>query len=243
MTRVEMENFLVAGVQKYFNGRGLMSKYSISGMIGVFAFILSKAGYKYSFEYGAEKLVVIIDDFDYVVKIPMIDTSCREYEIYQEAKKIGLEEFFAPTYKPFAAQVGHHTLWMYCQKKIHIVNDMMNNTMDIEDSFNDEEICIKALCREVSNEWAMNSGGEPLLKDHRLFIIIPLLGMTRAQVLLDFLMEHRINDLWSANYSFSMENGLIFFDFAGYESNEEIAYFDYEEEEEELDIDYMEEYA
>lgn len=242
MTRMEMQIFLTNAFEDYFKTKNLLSVYSVAGMRKVISAILKDSGLEYYADSGAEKFVVIFEDFDYVLKIPLIDTECREYELYLAAEHEGIDDFFAYTYTPFGVQAGKNILWMYFQEKIKLGNEFYNQSMTLEDTFTDHQKQMRELCRQVSEEWSNSKVGEPLLKDFRLFTLIPLMCGDRAEALLNFLMRHRINDLWSANYACSKENGLIFFDFSGYESGNsglpydeeyyEDEYEEYEEEEE-----------
>lgn len=236
MTKIEMQNFLVESFTTELADTALSSIHSIRSLKRIFDNLFPGA---IGMDHGVEKLVVIFDKEDYVLKIPMLDTGCREWEVYKGAVMSGVSEFFAETFEPFAIPFKDGKLWMYFQKKVNTYSSF--NCFDIEKNFTEEEVKIQALCREVSYQWSEISYGEAMLKDHRLYTIIPLLGAEKAKALLDFLVLYRVNDLWSANYSFSLEEGLVIFDFAGYESYDEAEYYgeyydydyNYDEEEEE----------
>lgn len=172
--------------------------------------------------YGASKMVVFVQDEDgndenEVVKIPFHYYSGTPFEngegencddyilheqiIYEDAKDLGLEQFFAPNKK--IAQIGHTSI--YTQKKCYEVYSIKGSKF-LPEEYTEEE------------ETLANGIGQNRLNIGWWISVIRNYGVKLAGLLSDYI-DANITDLHYENYGFSQDGKPIIFDYAGFEES------------------------
>ena len=164
-----------------------------------------------SWDYGATKYVLILRQYDFVLKIPRYERTktnfCKlEVERYNDAISYGIEKILLPIQHlitindlPIYIQLKYST--SYCE----LSNNEINKLRQTVDTISEQEIC------NISQE--MNSMVTPatLWKAR----VAQLYGLTFLRKLVEWSNDYEVNDLHNSNYGFK-NNTPVIFDYSGY---------------------------
>lgn len=168
-----------------------------------------------SAEAGASKLVIIDQNLDYVIKIPMLEQNyginyCeKEREVYDEALQFGFEDFFA------------ECIWLgiYCGVPIYLMKKMEINNKELQNRFLDG---YKKSCKRNKVKYDITKANTIYnwgCQDNYLLVenLLETLDKEKLLSLIDFLMENQVNDLTEANIGFNKNGKIVFIDYSGFE--------------------------
>lgn len=191
---------------------------------------------------GASKFVFVPNDEDFVIKIVFDEYNLRrgEIELYQSAKRKGLEKFFAKSYSPFSISgtihnyddsesMSEYTFSLPCyfqeKKKDNYLSKRIKKNFFYDSAYRREEIksknskmketWIKKCARQFDRE---GTTYRPIYESEFFPIAEEILPFGEIKELIAFLAQHGINDLHTGN--FIIEKSVpIFFDYSGYGSS------------------------
>lgn len=175
-------------------------------------------------DWGETKVCLIIDDFDWVIKvafkrdmdrgfnskIDIKDYCAREAENYLRSQELGLDKYFAATYE--VGFIG--TTPIYLQERVDCNSDSIEDSLYeysdrenrewIEEQYDDED--------DIKDR--IYSYADELEDDERIRAI---LGYDdEIERLIDFTYENDIGDLHSKNWGFNQNGFAVILDFSGY---------------------------
>lgn len=195
-------NYLIEkGLKNYLNGYDMLHKvnkkfYEWKAQFGDMDFFIDN---------GQTKIVIIFDDEDWVVKIPldMPDYCEIEEDNYIEAANRGLEEFFAPTEFMYSIQ----DVPVYLQQRVIVDRDLFDDSF-----FNYSKNFFKRELYDNEDEYydAINKMVDDMDEIDRLRAVFG-----DNEELERFIEDFGINDLHSMN--FGILNGrYVLSDFSGF---------------------------
>lgn len=169
---------------------------------------------------GADKNVIIFEDYDFVLKIPKVSGS-REIEVFQAAKAAGWEKYFVPVKYINSFDFGDRTAIIYTQKKVSFFKD---NDWHFEDEIDSQSEELSETYDKIFPNYRIirKDGGFSYIVRSKKLVAFFLYRENKVLLkdFLDFLMEERVNDLHSSNFYISQNSGLQIFDYSGYDDSD-----------------------
>lgn len=164
---------------------------------------------------GASKIVIVFLEEDFVLKwtsSTRYDEATREYKIYQEAVKTGIEFIFPKT--EFCAEIGG--IKFYKQAKIQ--SSVSDLSYEKKEKYRKRTRNVsRKMCERISDGFYVEKFGGCNRDLNELWVRMLVLtyGKRVCKLLEDFTKVHRINDLHGGNIGYYNDKPIIL-DFAGY---------------------------
>ena len=170
---------------------------------------------------GADKEVVIFEEFDFVLKIPKVSGK-REIEIYESAVKNGFGDYFVETKEIFETMIGDKIVIAYLQKKINFskFNSKFNSSWNELSEIQKQEI--SNFYNEIKKYkvYLKDGSTSSIFRAIELAQFLYFLDETKRNDFINFALEEKINDLHSNNFIYyPRTNKLLIFDYSGYDSS------------------------
>lgn len=178
---------------------------------------------------GADKEVIIFEDFDFVLKLPKVSGK-REVEIYQSAKANGFEEYFAATKEILETTIGDKLVVVYLQKKINLEGKYENSYWNNLSKVQEKEI--NRIFNEIEDYKVVlkNGSTSKVFRNINIASFLYFLTSEKRKKFIDFVLSEKINDLHEENFIYYPEyNKIMIYDYSGYDSSD---LYDNEDEDE-----------
>lgn len=169
---------------------------------------------------GADKEVIIFEDFDFVLKLPKVSGK-REVEIYQSAKANGFEEYFAATKEILETTIADKLVVVYLQKKINLEGKYQNSYWNNLSKVQEKEI--NKIFNEIEDYKVVLKDGSTstIFRDLNIASFLYFLTSEKREKFIDFVFSEKINDLHEGNFIYYPENNkIMIYDYSGYDSSD-----------------------
>lgn len=176
---------------------------------------------KFQFMYGMTKMVIIVDDCDFVIKIPFgreeLDYCQREVDNYAKACDAGLSEFFA--WAQFDGWYNRSAKWFDVNwgKWNGVTTDNWTGNLTIPIYLMEKVWCDDTMVSSTLSEMGYTeSGGD---EDDVWCLMVEICGQSVVADLHNFCTKWHINDLHSGNVGFKDPDDvttMVFVDYSGY---------------------------
>lgn len=168
---------------------------------------------------GADKDVLIFDDFDFVVKIPKV-TGRREIDKYFAAEAYGFNQYFAEVDPIVSFKCWDKEVIAYFQKKV----DFKRGHWDLEKKCLEDNTRLAAEEEKdflVEHKIRLEDGSlsKIIRSDIFAFFIILNMDINERYDFLNFLIDEKINDINNNNFYISEDGELTIFDYSGYDDS------------------------
>lgn len=157
--------------------------------------------FKGYFNCGAEKIVFIPKDYNFVIKFIIGDGINSEPAIYQKARAKGLEDYFLPCYRGGRVEIVGSPIFWTIQQKYEPTKEDRTIFYDIQDG---ECKVSKKKIKSFKNS-----------ANYALMTAAAVFGLADSPKFFNFLWKNSINDLHNENWGI-MNKKIKLFDYAGF---------------------------